>query len=183
MRETHAAAVSRLHAAALTGVLADLGEHAARAYYRGGLASGEALGFVDEDGGAVKGFVWGSRRPAGLRAAAAKAAPVATVAGVLFGLLRRPSLVLALLSRGPEEGRYDATVPELTYLAVDPAARRSGTGAALVEAFVRAVGGPVELSVDEDNPEAAAFYERTGFKPVGRYREFGRAHARLRRER
>ena len=39
-----------------------------------------------------------------------------------------------------------------------------------------------ELSVDEDNADAALFYEKLGFRVVGRYREFGAVHRRYRLE-
>jgi ribosomal protein S18 acetylase RimI-like enzyme len=88
--------------------------------------------------------------------------------------------------RGPDDGAYDPQVPELTYLATAEHHRGSGIGRQLVDAFdtaMRERGAPAfELSVDEDNQAAIAFYERLGFRLSGKYREFGIVHRRYRRE-
>ena len=63
---------------------------------------------------------------------------------------------------------YDGHRGWINYLAVDPARRREGRGRALVEEAARrlaALGCPkVNLQVRRDNPDAAAFYERVGFR-------------------
>jgi ribosomal protein S18 acetylase RimI-like enzyme len=77
-------------------------------------------------------------------------------------------------------GRRQASMAErassawLFALWVDPAARRRGLGAALVDAladWARGQGATaLELSVTTNNPAAAALYARTGFTETGRRR-------------
>ncbi len=182
----HAEQVAALHCAALTGLLTELGLPAARAYYAGCARAGSAIGFVHVQGGKVRGFVLGSVDPERLRRAAALASPLRTLAGIFLGALRRPGSLPRLIGsfRGPDEGGFDRAAPELTYLAVAPERRGSGLGGQLVDAFTRALRGAgisaYELSVDEENRGAIAFYEARGFESAGRYREFGAAHRRCR---
>lgn len=65
---------------------------------------------------------------------------------------------------------------EILTLAVDPSARRSGTGAALVEAAagLAAQGGAnaLFLEVAADNEAALALYARTGFRQAGLRRAY-----------
>jgi len=182
----HVPAVARLHCAGLRGLLRELGEPAARAYYGGALELEHAVAFVCLEGGAVAGFVAGSIHPDRLKRDVLRANPARVLAGVFTGSLRRPSSLWWLVRslRGPKAGSYDSRVPELTYLATDEGRRRHGIGRQLVEAFsaamrARAVAA-YELSVDEDNRSACAFYEHLGFRQVGRYQEFGTRHARYR---
>jgi ribosomal protein S18 acetylase RimI-like enzyme len=57
-------------------------------------------------------------------------------------------------------------------------------GRTLVDAFserMRTAGAPhYDLSVDDDNEAAIAFYERLHFRITGKYREFGKLHRRYR---
>jgi [ribosomal protein S18]-alanine N-acetyltransferase len=75
-------------------------------------------------------------------------------------------------------GRLVAGEAELLTIAVDPAARRQGIGAALVRQFldqVRAKGGEsVFLEVAETNLPARALYARHCFLPQGRRRAYYR---------
>jgi len=182
----HVDQVAALHCATLTGLLSELGAPAVRAFYTGCVRARSAVGFVDLHNGEVRGFVLGSARPGGLKRAVLRQNPAGTTAGVLLGLLRRPAAIAWLMKsfKGPDEGGFDGDEPELTYLAVSPTYQKSGVGARLVDAFTRAMseaGVPeFALSVDDDNAAAAAFYERRGFKPIGRYREFGAGHRRYR---
>ncbi|HXT01138.1 MAG TPA: GNAT family N-acetyltransferase [Elusimicrobiota bacterium] len=182
----HADRVAALHCAALTGLLAELGEPAARAFYAGAVESGAAVGFVSLGDGAVDGFVFGSVHPDRLKGSAARCSPAGLAAGVLLGVLKRPGSLVRLLKsfRGPDEGTFDADAPELTYLAVSAGRRGGGIGRGLVDAFSQAMRGAgaaaYELSVDDDNQRAAAFYEKRGFERVGSYREFGTARRRYR---
>jgi ribosomal protein S18 acetylase RimI-like enzyme len=184
----HVSAVARLHCASLRGLLRELGEPAARAYYGAALELKHAVAFVCLEGGAVAGFVAGSIHPDQLKSDVLRTNPARVLAGLLTGSLRRPSSLwwLARSLRGPDAGSYDSRVPELTYLATDEGRRRHGIGRQLVEAFsaalrMRAVAA-YELSVDEGNRSASAFYEQLGFRQVGRYQEFGTQHIRYRTE-
>ena len=180
----HVDQVVKLHCATLTGLLSELGEDAARSFYLGCVETGAAIGFVDVQEGEVRGFVLGSVHPDKLKRAVIRCNPLGTLGGMFLGILRRPAALAWLLRsfKGPDEGGYDTREPELTYLAVSPACRKSGIGGSLVDAFTRAMRGAgipaYELSVDENNEGAIAFYEGRGFKPIGRYREFGTLHRR-----
>jgi GNAT superfamily N-acetyltransferase len=182
----HVEQAAALHCETLTGLLSELGPSAARAFYSGCVRSGGAAGFVFLRERRVRGFVFGSVHPENLKGAAARSNPIGIISGVLFGTLRRPSAFVRLIKSmsGPDEGSYDCRVPELTYLAVSPECRTAGLGGQLVAAFTKAMrdaGAPAyELSVDEGNEPAVAFYEKQGFEQVGRYREFGRIHRRFR---
>jgi ribosomal protein S18 acetylase RimI-like enzyme len=184
----HIGQVARLHRAALKGLLFELGEAAARAFYSGCVRTGSAAGFVYIQKGEVRGFVLGSVRPDRLKRAILRSNPIGTLTGVFLGIFHRPAALALLVKsvRGPDEGSYDPREPELTYLAVAADCRTSGIGGSLVDAFTKAMrdaGVPgYELSVDDDNDGAAAFYERRGFKPIGRYREFNARHLRYRLE-
>lgn len=76
-------------------------------------------------------------------------------------------------------GRVIADEAELLTLAVDPAARRQGCGAALVATFLAeaAARGAVQafLEVAAGNAAARALYARAGFAEVGRRRGYYRA--------
>ena len=182
----HVGQVARLHCAALTGLLSELGETAARAFYAGCVKTGAASGFVYLRQEEVCGFVLGSVHPDRLRRAVVRSNPAGALCGVLLGILRRPAALGWLLKsfKGPDEGSYDPREPELTYLAVSSGCRAGGIGGSLIDAFTRAIrdaGTPAcELSVDDNNERAAALYERRGFKLIGRYREFGTLHRRYR---
>jgi ribosomal protein S18 acetylase RimI-like enzyme len=186
LRADHVKQVAALHVASLTGLLTVLGEPAARAYYGGCAESPLSTAFVAVDGANVLGMVAGSRWPRLLKREVVARKPFALAAAVTLGVMRRPSaLPLVRESFGaPAPDSYDPGLAELTYLAVAAAHRRGGIGRQLVDAFtaaMRAADVPLyELSVDDDNPAAAQFYERLGFEPVGRYREFSIDHRRYR---
>ena len=182
----HVDGVARLHCSALTGLLRELGEAAVRAFYAGCVRTGSAAGFVYLQQGEVRGFVLGSVHPDRVKRAVVRNNPAGTLGGMLLGIFRRPAALAWLLRsfKGPDEGGYDPREPELTYLAVSPECREGGIGRLLMDAFTQAMRdaglSAYELSVDDDNERAVAFYEKRGFKPVGRYREFGTLHRRYR---
>ena len=187
LRPEHVAAVADLHVANLTGLVTVLGPRTARAFYDGCAESPLAIGFVAIEDGRVLGFVLGSTVPGELKREVAARRPVATGFAMAAGILMNPRAFLWLVKsfRGPDEGSYDAAAAELTYIAVTPDAQRHGAGRQLVDAFTAALREKgvrsYDLSVDEDNTAAAAFYERNGFVRLGSYREFGKVHIRYRR--
>ena len=73
-------------------------------------------------------------------------------------------------------GRELAGEVEVLLLTVTPAARRRGLGRQLVEALVAWGAGRggelLHLEVAEDNRGARSFYERLGFREVGRRRGY-----------
>jgi len=182
----HVGQVARLHDTALTGLLARLGAPAAVAFYSGCTKSRLAIGFVDVVDGNVRGFVVGSMHPDRLNADVLRRNPFGVVLSLASGVVKRPanlSLLFNSVSGGGGAG-YDRRAPSLVYLAVAPDGRRAGVGRSLVEAFsarMRAAGAAYyDLSVDDDNASAIAFYEQLGFRVTGSYREFGKLHRRYR---
>ena len=186
MAAEHVEEIARLHCASLKGLLTVLGPRAARAYYRGGVRTSSAVGFVFLEDATVRGFVLGSAEPGALKRDVLRANPLDIAFALGAGIIRRPTSLVWLVKsvRGPDEGSYDPHAAELTYLAVSAARRSGGIGRGLVEAFTRAMRergvSSYELSVDEDNGTAIGFYEKLGFCLVGRYREFDVLHCRYR---
>lgn len=92
-------------------------------------------------------------------------------------------VVLPAAPLGPDEcagfllSRAAPGEEELLLIAVDPACRRTGIGTALLQRFfhdARSRGTEnIFLEMRENNP-AAQFYERSGFRPVGRRRGYYR---------
>lgn len=182
----HVDQVATLHSETLTGLLTQLGPAAAAAFYAGCTKSDFAIGLVDVIGGAVRGFVLGAMHPDRLNGEVLRRNPLGTVLSVATGIVTNPSSLPLLFDsmRGAREGGYDEQAPSLVYLSVAPVARRSGVGRTLVDAFserMRTAGAPhYDLSVDDDNEAAIAFYERLHFRITGKYREFGKLHRRYR---
>jgi ribosomal protein S18 acetylase RimI-like enzyme len=177
--------VAKLHCEALPGLLSALGPGLAQAVYEGYVASPRRLGFVEVEGGVLQGFVLGSDAPEAWRREARDANRWAILRGLAAGLRRRPRALRDVLSLARSgAGAFDPRTPELTYIAVAERARRRGVGARLFDAFAdaaRARGARAfELSVEVDNPRAAAFYEARGMRVACAYRQFGRAYRRYR---
>ena len=168
-------AVAELHCATLTGLLTQMGPRAVEAFYMGCVKSTLAIGLVYLEQSNIRGFVLGSPHPDRLKRDIFRQNPI----GLLSALLAKPSSIVPLLESlgGPEEGHCDRRAPDLSYLSVAREVRGGGIGTKLVEAFsermrIAEVDG-YNLSVDEDNGAAIAFYEHLGFHVTGRYREFG----------
>jgi ribosomal-protein-alanine N-acetyltransferase len=86
-----------------------------------------------------------------------------------FALIRETGFLL---------GKVVAGEAELLTIAVDPAARRQGTGRALVEAFLaearRRDAETAFLEVAETNAAARSVYAAAGFRQTGRRRGYYR---------
>jgi ribosomal-protein-alanine N-acetyltransferase len=87
-------------------------------------------------------------------------------------LLSDPPVVLLTEAAGFLLARVAAGEAELLTLAVDPDARRQGTGARLVRAFLDTARArqatEAFLEVAADNAAAIALYDRAGFVAAGR---------------
>jgi ribosomal protein S18 acetylase RimI-like enzyme len=94
----------------------------------------------------------------------------ASAAGALFTGWRR---ALDTLGHGRSKGTGVGRGAELLAIAVDPARQHRGTGAQLVEAFLREVvargGHSAHVVVGADNAVAIALYERAGFLTADRF--------------
>jgi ribosomal protein S18 acetylase RimI-like enzyme len=182
MGSAHIPQVAALHCTSLTGLLGALGVSAARAFYARAVTSTLTTAFVALDGERVVGFVLGSRTPAGLQHHVRSTGRSSLLASIAAGAIRNPIALKWLLRRGRPD--YDTTAPELTYVAVATDRRATGIGRQLIDAFSDAMAREgitqYELSVDEGNASARAFYERLGFREIGSYREFDTTHARYR---
>ena len=87
------------------------------------------------------------------------------------------SLWVAELSESPSAGArpvgfMGCNGPQVEMLFVDPACFRCGIGAALL-AHAKAAHKRLTLDVNEQNPQALAFYKRQGFRIVGRSAQDG----------
>jgi ribosomal-protein-alanine N-acetyltransferase len=116
-----------------------------------------------------------------------------TPARVAFSVRNREALVVTARVRGRIAGfgimRYGDDDAHLDLLGVAPASRRQGVGRRIVEWLEKAalVAGitAVFLEVREENREAQAFYERLGYRRLGRiarYYEGREAAVRMGRE-
>jgi len=84
--------------------------------------------------------------------------PPAAFTGYAVYLAERDGAVLGMVA-----ARADADGVEVKRLWVDPAARGSGAGTALLEAAAATGDGPVRLSVWESRADALGLYESRGF--------------------
>lgn len=95
------------------------------------------------------------------------------------GLLESPGTFLCTESGGFLLGRVVADEAELLTLAVDPARRRQGIGARLVQSFVetaaRRGAARAFLEVAADNDAALALYRNSGFVEDGRRKAYYRS--------
>lgn len=180
----HVARVAELHCRRLKGLLSAMGPRAAIAFYEGYLASPRCVAFVDEHAGVVRGFVLGSTDPERMRRDALAANPGGILLGMVAAAFRQPGILrhLADGAMGLSGSGFDPRAPELTYIAVREDARGAGVGSALLTAFNSALRekgvGRYELSVEEGNQDAVAFYEARGLRLAGTYRQFGTTYRR-----
>jgi ribosomal protein S18 acetylase RimI-like enzyme len=187
-RREHVARVAELHCSALPGLLSLLGRGATVAFYSGYVDSRRCVGFVDEHDDVVRGFIVGSDDPQGMRRDAMRANGSRILLSLATGVVRRPGVLRPLVDAvvGLRYGGFDSHVPELTYIAVRSDARGAGIGSALLTAFdaaLRARGvNRYELSVEDDNHRAVAFYNSHGLRQTGTYRQFSTMYRRYQRE-
>lgn len=91
----------------------------------------------------------------------------AAIAAEVAGFLPGADLTLALDESGHPIGFMILAEGKLEGLFIDPDARGSGAGRALVERAL--IDNPgLLVDVNEQNPQAIGFYERMGFRAIGR---------------
>lgn len=81
----------------------------------------------------------------------------------LYVALGGPGLIEAFMGLAPAD---EGLSVEMLFVRAD--SRGRGLGRALIERAVALSGGKLELAVNEQNPEARRFYEKMGFKLIGR---------------
>ena len=168
MEQRHVEQVAGLHHACIHSLLSDLGPRLCRQFYRLALRSPNCFGFVDEDGGQVRGYAMGALDNSrlftgwGLRLA------------LLGALMRRPALLPRLMFH--VRGEF-APAPELIYEAVATQFRRQGIATALsralAEAFRTRGVSRYEIRIDRANEPNLARHRKLGARIVREYQEGG----------
>jgi len=82
--------------------------------------------------------------------------------------LPNAELLVAVDAYGAPVAFLGGTGREIDSLFVDSCAHRQGIGRTLVETFAASGKGELHVEVNEENAAARAFYERLGFRIVGR---------------
>ena len=180
--------LAALHRACLPGsILSALGDAGAARYYAFVLASPHEHVFVVRDPGdgdrAVAGCVLTTAAPTLLRRFALRApgALARELAGQLVGSGRLRGRLVARLGEARARSQVppaSLSLPEVTQIFTDPAARGRGLGARLLgaaEARLRAAGHRAYCihTLRDDNDAGIRFYRREGFSQAGTTRSFG----------
>jgi glycosyltransferase involved in cell wall biosynthesis/ribosomal protein S18 acetylase RimI-like enzyme len=179
-RPGDAAAIARLHRRSLPDAfLPRLGDAFLRRLYRAMIADPEAVVLVARSGRGVVGFV------AGTPSVRRFYRRFAVRHGIVAGLSALPRLFRrGMLRRLWETARYpqdSGSMPEaeLLAVAVEPVHRSAGLGERLVRPLLRELGargaGEVKVVVGADNEGGNRFYQRLGFRPIGRIHLHGEA--------
>ena len=109
--------------------------------------------------------------------------PLPWAAAEIAATLASPHSFALVRDTGFLLGRVVVGEAELLTIAVDPEARRQGTGRALVATFVaeaKARGADTAfLEVAEDNAPARGLYTAVGFVQTGRRKAYYRGHGRV----
>ena len=173
-------AIARLHRRSLPDAfLPRLGDAFLRRLYRAMIADPQAVVLVARSARGLLGFAAGTASVGRFYRRFAVRHGVAAGISALPRLLRR-----GLLRRLWETARYpqdSGSMPEaeLLAIAVAPGARSAGLGESLVRPLLRELGargvGEVKVVVGADNEGANRFYERLGFRPIGRIQLHGEA--------
>lgn len=164
--------LARLHYAVMPTLLADLGAPMVLRYYQVARLRPDVIGVcAASSSGEILGWALGSPRPDEIHSRLRQPFPWFVVQ-MLRLTFTRPFVLMQLISSlfSSSAGVPEGSV-ELTYIGVDPSARKRGLGHALLNAFLRkAREGKYRsavLSVEEENREAVALYTRAGFETTG----------------
>nr|CAX69020.1 hypothetical protein with GCN5-related N-acetyltransferase domain [uncultured bacterium] len=168
MTAEHLEQVAALHTRHVKSLLADLGPRLCRAFYATALRSPNCLGFVDVEGGHVRGFALGALDNSRLFT------DWRLRLKLLRALVGKPALITRILFH--LKGDL-APAPEILYEAVDPSFRRQGIATALTLALVegfRARGvAHYEIRVDKTNQANLARHCKLGARIVREFDEDG----------
>lgn len=168
MNESHVPQVVELHANHVKSLLAEFGRRFCRSFYLEAVHSSNCIGFVDVEGGRVRGFVLGALNNSTLFSSWSLRFKMLCALAVRPRLLGR---ILFHLTAG------FAAAPEILYEAVDPADRRQGIATRLTLAVAEAyrVRGVTryEIRIDRDNIPNLTRHCKLGARIVREFIEDG----------
>jgi ribosomal protein S18 acetylase RimI-like enzyme len=184
--QEHCPTVARLHMDCLpTGFRGRPGLELLAAYYRAVVESKGGCGFVAGQAGRVVGYVCGVWEPAAVRVTLFRAQWPALVLWGCVQMLACPRLFSEMVGRlgNPAGGSEPAGQGyELRPIVVAPEARRSGIGVQLLERLLQDADqrgfDRVFLAVQADNAAADAFYQKAGFRLMGKESRSGEVYLR-----
>ena len=171
MQRSHAGAVARIHADALSGdFLPSLGIGFLRVFYEGALDQGVGFGLVHLEEDRPRGFVFGSADTRALFKRVMLSRMLALGLAAIPTVLQRPLLLrnVAETFLYPSKEGQSPHQAELVVIGVDAELRGRGIGQALVgelNRVLRAQGVQAyKVTVLQSNPGANRFYQRLGFQ-------------------
>ena len=180
LSEKQIAALASLHQRVMHSLLSDLGLPVIERYYQ--LASKDSTvigGCALSESGSLLGWAVGSSNP-NQRNGRLREPLLWFISQMFRVLITRPRVtgqVLASIRIAAAPLPIGAI--ELTYLGVEPSARRQGVGREILRSFLQVAQDAkyrsVVLSVEAENKEAIALYTRAGFRTIDTFTE-GRYH-------
>ncbi len=178
VKEVDIKQLASLHYKVMHTLLSDLGLPFVLRYYQIARSDTSVIGVCGiNSSGEIIGWAMGSPHPDRINSSLRK--PLPWFAAQMFRVMfTRPvvllQLVASLLSSSAETDIKKDEI-ELTYIGVVPNQRGKGLGKKLLNAFVESSSSngyrSVVLSVETDNSDAIALYERSGFKIARTYSE------------
>lgn len=172
--------LARLHRAVIHSLLSELRLPMVEKYYQIACADAAVIGVCALDaGGSPLGWAVGSSKPDQVIGQMREAWGW-FILQMIRVLVIRPRLILQLAASARSASiELKERAIELTYIGVDPSARKQGLGRELLKTFLQAAQENgykfVVLSVEVENKDAIALYTRAGFEIVHSVKE-GRFH-------
>ncbi len=181
LSELDAAGLERLaalHQSVMHTLLSELGLPVVLRYYQVCQNDSTVIGLCAvSPAGEILGWALGSPHPDEINARLRRPFPWFARQMLRLAFIRPLTLwqLAASALSSPSQMNSEASALELTYIGVAASARGQGLGTALLKAFAdagRSAGyGSVVLSVETDNPEAAALYTKAGFQVTWTFTE------------
>ena len=178
LKDTDLKRLAKLHHGVMHTLLSDLGLPIVSRYYQIAHSDLSVVGICAiNSSNEIMGWAMGSPHPDRINSSLRK--PLPWFAAQMFRVMfTRPLVLLQLVSSvfsSSAETEMDSDEIELTYIGVAPSQRGKGLGKKLLNAFVESSSSngyrSVVLSVETDNSDAIALYERSGFKITRTYSE------------